>query len=607
MAELRFDNQVVVVTGAGGGLGKAYALFYGSRGASVVVNDLGGSLKGDGNSSKALAADIVVNEIKAAGGRAVADYNSVVDGEKAIATAIKCFGRIDILINNAGILRDVSFKNMKDSDWDLVLDVHVKGAYKCTRAAWPYFRKQKYGRVINTTSAAGLFGSFGQCNYSAAKLALVGLTETLAKEGAKSNINVNAVAPIAASRMTETVMTTDVLEKLKPDFIVPLVAVLTHKDRTESGVVFEAGAGHIAKVRWERSQGLLLKCDDSYTPAAVLHNWREIGEFKNAEHPTGLPNFMALNARAMKLRPSAQGDTTPDLKGKVVLVTGGGSGIGRSHCLEFAKCGARVAVNDLADPNPVVQEIIKVGGDAVGIPISAEDGDSVIKAVIDAYGRVDIVVNNAGLVRDKAFANMDDKSWDDCVAHNLKATYKICKAAWPHMLKQKYGRIINTTSASGIYGNFGQANYATAKCGVLGFSRALAIEGAKFNIFVNSIAPFAGTNMTRNVMPEESVRTFRPNFISPLAVALSADKIPNLTGGLYECGGGWIGEVRWQRSGGHMFPTDKSFTPEEVLRHWKQIIDFDDGRADNPKNSQEGLRPIMAGMSMGKSLEKRVG
>jgi multifunctional beta-oxidation protein len=165
MAEqLRFDGQVAVVTGAGGGLGKAYCLALAARGASVVVNDLGGSFKGEGNSTK--AADVVVDEIKAAGGKAIANYDSVENGERIIETAIQNFGRIDVLLNNAGILRDISFKNMKDEDWDLIIKVHVKGSYKCTKAAWPHFRKQKYGRVINTASAAGLFGSFGQTNYS---------------------------------------------------------------------------------------------------------------------------------------------------------------------------------------------------------------------------------------------------------------------------------------------------------------------------------------------------------------------------------------------------------------------------------------------------------
>jgi multifunctional beta-oxidation protein len=331
--ELRFDNQTVVVTGAGGGLGKAYALFFASRGANVVVNDLGGSFKGDGAGTK--AADVVVDEIKAAGGKAVANYDSVEHGDKIIKTAIDHFGRVDVLLNNAGILRDVSFKNMKDADWDLINTVHVKGAYKCARAAWPYFRKQKYGRVINTTSAAGLFGSFGQCNYSAAKLAQVGFTETLAKEGAKYNIIVNVIAPIAASRMTETVMPPDVLASLKPDWVVPLVAVLVHPTNTHtSGSIFEVGGGHIAKLRWERAKGLLLRADETYTPGAILKKWDKVSDFSEPEYPTGVADFVTKSEESLKLPPNEQGE---DIRfdGKVVLITGAGAGYVDPSSLPF--------------------------------------------------------------------------------------------------------------------------------------------------------------------------------------------------------------------------------------------------------------------------------
>ncbi|TVY31579.1 Peroxisomal hydratase-dehydrogenase-epimerase, partial [Lachnellula subtilissima] len=592
MSELRYDGQVVVVTGAGGGLGKQYALFFASRGASVVVNDLGGSLKGGGNSSR--TADIVVDEIKAAGGKAVANYDSVTNGDKIIETAIQNYGRIDILLNNAGILRDVSFKNMKDQDWDLIMDVHVKGSYKCARAAWPHFRKQKFGRVVNTASAAGLFGSFGQANYSAAKLAMVGFTETLAKEGAKYNIHANVIAPIAASRMTETVMPPDILAALKPDWIVPLVAVLVHKDSEENGAIFEAGGGHIAKLRWERSSGLLLKADDSYTPGAILKKWDQVSDFKTPEYPTGVADFMGLLEKSMEMGPNDKGETL-DFTGKVALVTGGGAGIGRVYSLAFAKYGASVVVNDLMNPDDVVQEIQKAGGKAVGVKASAEDGDAVVKAAIDAYGRIDIIINNAGILRDKAFSNMDDKQWDQVLSVHLRGTYKITKAAWPYLLKQKYGRIVNTTSTSGIYGNFGQANYAAAKCGILGFSRAIAREGAKYNIYVNTIAPNAGTAMTRTIMPEEMVQAFKPDYIAPLVVALSSDKLPKpATGGLFEVGSGWVGRTRWQRSGGHGFPIDVKLTPEEVAKNWKRITNFDDGRADHPEDPQEGLKSIMA-------------
>lgn len=230
-----------------------------------------------------------------------------------------------MLINNAGILRDVSFKNMKQADWDLIYKVHVKGAYKCAHAAWPYFRKQKYGRLISTASAAGLFGSFGQTNYSAAKLALVGFTETLAKEGLKYNILCNVIAPIAASRMTETVMPPDVLEKLKPEWIVPLVAVLTHKSNTETGAIFEAGGGHIARLRWERSKGALFKPDDSFTPGAIAAKWKDVVNFSQPDHPDGPADSLSLLEAATQLSPSPKVEQ-PNFKDKVVLITGAGAG-----------------------------------------------------------------------------------------------------------------------------------------------------------------------------------------------------------------------------------------------------------------------------------------
>ncbi|KAL5891353.1 bifunctional hydroxyacyl-CoA dehydrogenase/enoyl-CoA hydratase fox2 [Pyricularia oryzae] len=594
-AELRFDGQVVVVTGAGGGLGKAYATFFGSRGASVVVNDLGGSFKGEGTSSK--AADVVVNEIKAAGGKAVANYDSVENGDKIIDTAIQAFGRIDILINNAGILRDISFKNMSDQDWDLIFKVHVKGAYKCARAAWPHFRKQKYGRVINTASAAGLFGNFGQCNYSAAKLAMVGFTETLAKEGVKYNILANVIAPIAASRMTETVMPPDLLALMKPEWVVPLVAVLVHKNNTnETGGIFEVGGGHCAKLRWERSSGLLLKCDETYTPGAIIKKWNQVVDFSKPQYPSGPNDFLSLLEESTQLGPNDKGEPI-DYKGRVALVTGGGAGIGRAYCLAFARGGASVVVNDLANPDGVVNEIKQMGGKAIGIKASAEDGDAVVKAAIDAFGRIDIIINNAGILRDKAFTNMDDNLWDPVMNVHARGTYKITKAAWPYLLKQKYGRIVNTTSTSGIYGNFGQANYSAAKCAILGFSRALALEGAKYNIFVNTIAPNAGTAMTKTILPEELVQAFKPEYIAPLVLALCSDKVPeNPTGGLYEVGSGWQGATRWQRSGGHGFPVDVPLTPEEVAKNWARIVNFDDGRADHPFKSQDSVAKMMENM-----------
>ncbi|MDP3569503.1 MAG: SDR family NAD(P)-dependent oxidoreductase [Archangium sp.] len=285
-SELRFDGKVVVITGAGAGLGRSHALFFGKRGAKVVVNDLGGTSTGGGKSSA--AADKVVEEIKAAGGTATANYDSVEDGDKIIKTAIDAFGRIDVLINNAGILRDVSFKKMTKEDWDLIFRVHVNGAFRCSHAAWPYMQEQGYGRILFTASAAGIYGNFGQANYSAAKLALVGLSNTLAIEGEKKNVRVNTIAPIAASRLTETILPKDVLENLKPEYVTPLVAWLAHEECQENGGLYEVGGGYFGKLRWERTEGKLFKLGRDISPEAVRNAWDEVTDWEKVTHPANI-------------------------------------------------------------------------------------------------------------------------------------------------------------------------------------------------------------------------------------------------------------------------------------------------------------------------------
>jgi len=291
MPELRFDGKVVVVTGAGGGLGRVYALLFASRGAKVVVNDLGGTFTGEGASNR--AADKVVQEIKSKGGEAVANYDSVEKGESIIKTALDAYGKVDILINNAGILRDVTFMKMTDKDWDLVFQVHVKGAYSVTKAAWNHMREQGYGRIIMTTSAAGLYGNFGQANYSAAKMALVGLAKTLAIEGDKRNIHVNTIAPMAGSRMTETVMPPDLVAALKPEYVASLVAFLCHESNTDNGQVYEVGAGWVAKLRWQRTQGAFMD-GNNLTPETVRDNWAKVNDWSNTTLPSTPQESMSL-------------------------------------------------------------------------------------------------------------------------------------------------------------------------------------------------------------------------------------------------------------------------------------------------------------------------
>lgn len=615
--DYRFDNRVVVITGAGGGLGKAYALHFGKRGASVVVNDLGVSTTGEGHSSR--AADVVVEEIKKLGGKAVANYDSVENGDAIIATAVQAFGKVDILINNAGILRDKSFSRMTDHDWDFVNGVHLFGSYKVTKAAWDLMLKQGYGRVINTASAAGIYGNFGQANYSAAKLALHGFSMSLAREGQKKNVLVNTIAPLAGSRMTETVMPPEVLAALKPEFVAPLVAYLCHESSTENGSLFEVGAGFVAKLRRERSKGAVFKADKTFTPSAVAARLPEIANFQNADHPDSImeTDWMGLLDKAKHLQKNAQKGNLR-FENKVALVTGAGGGLGRAYALMFGALGAKVVVNDLGvstngagssskAADIVVDEIKAFGGEAVADYNSVEDGDKLVETAIKAFGRLDIVVNNAGILRDKSFTRMTDADWNLVQRVHLRGTYKVIHAAWPHFLKQKYGRVINTSSAVGLYGNFGQTNYSAAKAGILALGNSLALEGKKHNIVVNTIAPNAGTRMTATVLPPEVVEALKPEYVAPL-VGYLAHESNQSSGGVYEVGSGWISQVRWQRAGGVGFPVDKELTPEDIDSQWLKITNFDDGRASWPSNVQESFMDVQKnfGNKGGKSVEGAV-
>lgn len=302
--ELRYDGRVVIVTGAGAGLGREYALLFGARGAKVVVNDLGGSFHGEGASKR--AADVVVDEIRALGGVAVADYNSVVDGDKVIQTAIDNFGRVDILVNNAGILRDKSIAKTSDLDWNLIHDVHLKGSFMTTRAAWSHFKKQNYGRIIMTSSNSGIYGNFGQANYSAAKLGLVGLANTVAIEGRKNNIFCNVIVPTAASRMTEDVLPELLFQELKPQLIAPVVAYLCHESCEENGAVIESAAGWATKVQTVRGKGAVLRTSldtKVITPEYVKSVWSQVIDMSEA---TNCPSIQEASMSLMKILENVQ-------------------------------------------------------------------------------------------------------------------------------------------------------------------------------------------------------------------------------------------------------------------------------------------------------------
>ena len=294
--ELRYDEQVAVISGAGGGLGKEYALLLASRGARLVVNDIGGSVTGDG--SKSETADAVAEEIRQRGGQAVADSHSVTTpegGQAIIDTALRTWGRVDIVINNAGIVRDALFEDMTADRLDPLLDVHLKGAFHLTRPVWKVMREQRYGRVLNTCSAAGILGAERMSNYGSAKTGLIGFTRVLAAEGADRNIKVNAIAPIGYTRMLAHSLGTagrqddaadqalldelvgQYLQKLDPALVAPVAAFLTHRDCPVSGEIYTVGAGHVARFFIGRTRGY-------YSPALSVEEVRDhLGEIRDED------------------------------------------------------------------------------------------------------------------------------------------------------------------------------------------------------------------------------------------------------------------------------------------------------------------------------------
>ena len=279
--KLDFTHRVAIVTGAGGGLGRAHALALAARGARVLVNDLGGTAAGAGAElgRSPAAAQAVVDEIIAAGGQAIANGGSVTDPAAVaamVAQAMAAWGRIDILVNNAGILRDKSFAKMPLEDFRLVIEVHLMGAVHCTQAVWPIMLAQKYGRIVMTTSSSGLFGNFGQSNYGAAKMALVGLMQTLAIEGAKSNIRVNCLAPTAATRMTEGLLPAEVLAVLTPEAVVPAMLWLASADAPTRAIAC-AGAGTFEAAHITLTHGLHLG-SSADTPEQLAAAWAQVSD-----------------------------------------------------------------------------------------------------------------------------------------------------------------------------------------------------------------------------------------------------------------------------------------------------------------------------------------
>ena len=298
MADVSFENRVVIVTGAGNGLGKAYALDLGKRGAKVVVNDLGGAVDGSGAGNT--PADEVVNEIIANGGEAVANYDSVATeegGESIVQTAIDSFGTVDAVINNAGILRDKSFANMTEEEFSLIIEVHLKGTYFVTHPAFKVMKENNYGRIVNVASPSGIFGNFGQSNYGAAKMGIVGLTNVLAIEGAKYNIKVNVIAPTAYTRMTEALLPEDVGKLFSAELVTPMVTYLASEACEPTHEIFGVAAGRFARIGIITHEGYV---NTEATAEDIASNIEEIRTIKDGSYPLSNEDELMLIKKAIQ-------------------------------------------------------------------------------------------------------------------------------------------------------------------------------------------------------------------------------------------------------------------------------------------------------------------
>jgi len=298
---IRYDGQVAIVTGAGNGLGRSHAIQLAARGAKVVVNDLGGTVDGSGGGSTASKA--VVAEIEAAGGEAMAHGANVADFEQVqdmVAKTMERWGRVDILVNNAGILRDKSFGKGSLEDFKLVLDVHLMGSVNCTKAVWEIMREQNYGRIVVTTSSSGLYGNFGQANYGSAKMGVIGMMNTLAQEGAKNNVKVNALAPTAGTRMTEGLIPDQAFALMTPETVTPAVLYLVSQD-APTRVILAAGAGGYAVAKIVETDGIYLD-DADQTPEAIAEHWDAIANSEPKQLQAGFEQTVKFLGKAAQAK-----------------------------------------------------------------------------------------------------------------------------------------------------------------------------------------------------------------------------------------------------------------------------------------------------------------
>ncbi|MCI0834826.1 MAG: SDR family oxidoreductase, partial [Chloroflexi bacterium] len=557
------EGKVAIVTGAGRGIGRGIAEELAANGARVVVNDAGVTLSGEPEPQS--PASEVVAGIKSAGGDAVLITESVATfdgGERIVQAALDSFGHLDIVVTAAGILRDRMIYNMTEEEWDAVVDVHLKGTFNVVRHAAPLFRQQRGGRVITFTSESGLTGFAGQANYGAAKSGIAGFTKVVAKDLGKYGVTANSIAPRAETRMVESIPE-DVRARLaeqglmpgageapwEPGDVAPFVAFLASDySAPVNGQVFLVYGGNVIHMTLPRR----VKTIYNSSPPAT---W-EPEQLDALVRPEllGYPRIPQVTEQPPAKR----------LAGKVAVVTGAGRGIGRGIAKLLASQGASVVVADVGaaldgageDSTPaakVVEEISELGGKAVASYHSVatmEGGENIVKKAMDEFGRLDIVVTAAGILRDRMVFNMTEQEWDDVLGVHLKGTFSVVQPASKIFKEQGSGRIVTFSSVSGLYGYGGQANYGAAKDAIAGFTRVVAKDLERYGVTANAISPGAHTRMTDSVPdstrnmrkgeflpPPEGTITNEPDQVAPMIAWLASDQASDVTGRIFHCAG----------------------------------------------------------------------
>ncbi len=564
---MHLNDKVAIITGSGRGIGRGVAMFLAENGAKVIINDPGSAADGSGEDNA--PAQKTADDINNAGGKAIANFDSIADYQSAgklVNQAIEEWGQVDILVNCAGILRDRMVFNMSKEEWDAVIKVHLYGHFNMISHVSKIMRQNQWGRIINFTSNSGLLGNLGQVNYGAAKAGIAGMTRSVAKDLEKYNITVNAISPVADTRMTADVGGNDKPNKKQsifagmkePEFVAPMIGYLaSDKAKNINGKIFYVQGGRVSlpfhpspehSIYTEKKIWDLKDLDDGMHYVLMRRKRNPVPPLEEIEIP-------GRDKPATDLRKQP-------LKNKTIVVTGAAGGIGAKVSETLAAYGANLILNDPGSEldgsgnnqellNDLVGKLEKNNSNILASKHQItdwEDTGKLIDTAVSNFGSLDGVVHVAGILQDRMIFNMTEEEWDSVIKVHLTAYFNLAKHASVIMRKQNFGRLIGFTSSSGLTGNAGQANYSAAKAGIAGMTRCLAIDLGRNGITANAIAPTAMTRMTESVPQQiqqgkfdEDQKAQRmdldPAQIAPLTAYLCSEQAWDINGKIFYSSG----------------------------------------------------------------------